>query len=169
MKTILKTAVIAAVILLAAGCSKENAARFKGDYTFKTSGTVTAVPQGSLEGTEPTVFELNAESGQMSLVKKDKSKNDMAVTMNILAGDAVFFENVQAEGKLLTILEPYPVRHITVKNGSLPAKAEISISGTGEKFTDVVIFNLQYKGKITCRDEVYEITGSDIDCIAQEN
>ncbi len=169
MKTILKTAVIAAVILLAAGCSKENAARFKGDYTFKTSGTVTAVPQGSPEGTEPMVFDLIAESGQMNLVKKGKSKNEMAVTMNILGGNAVYFENVQAEGKLLTIQEPYPVRNINVKNGSFPAKAEISISGTGEKFTDVVIFNLEYKGKITYRGDVYEITGSNVDCIAQEN
>lgn len=169
MNRILKTTVIAAAILLAAGCSKENAARFKGDYTFKTSGTVSAIPEGSPEGTEPTVFDLNAESGQMKLVKKGKSKNEMAVTMNILAGDAVCFENVQAEGKLLTIQEPYPVRNISVKNGNLPAKAEISISGTGEKFTDVVIFNLQYKGTITYRNEVYKITGSDVDCIAQEN
>ena len=93
----------AAVILsmLAVSCTKEGAPRFKGNYTFKTSGTVTVSPAGD-ESAEPQKLKLLDENGQMDVVVSDKNTGEMIVAMNILGGSVLTF-NAVADGKTLTI------------------------------------------------------------------
>ena len=162
---------IGAAAALLCGCTKEDAARFEGNYSFKTSGTVTLSPQGSedAEQTETVQAKLISESGQMNIVKKGKSKSDMTITMNILAGDAVVFENVNADGMVLTLLEPYTERQLAIETTDGTGTAYVSISGTAQKFTDVILFDLTYTGTATVNGVEYQISASDIDCIAQEN
>ena len=162
---------IGAAAALLCGCTKEDAARFEGNYSFKTSGTVTLSPQGSedAEQTETVQAKLISDSGQMNIVKKGKSKSDMTITMNILAGDAVVFENVNADGMVLTLLEPYTERQLAIETPDGTGTAYVSISGTAQKFTDVIIFDLTYTGTATVNGVEYQISASDIDCIAQEN
>ena len=163
----------AAAASMACSCTKEDAARFEGDYSFKTSGTLTISADGTDgtgEGTPQTVS-LVPESGQMEMVKKGKSKNDMVITMNILGGDAVVFGNASADERVLTLLEPYTERRVavTAAGSSGIGYADVTISGSAEKFTDVVLFSLEYSGTVTIGDTVYTIIASDVDCVAHEN
>lgn len=95
----------AAAAAMACSCTKEDAARFEGDYSFKTSGTLTI----SADGTDGT-----------------------------------------GEGTPQTV-------------------SLVPESGSAEKFTDVVLFSLEYSGTATIGDTVYPIIASDVDCVAHEN
>ena len=72
MNRILTACAAAAVILTAVSCTKEGPSRFKGNYTFKTSGTITVRPEGD-DQAGTTVFTLSDENGQMDVVARDKS------------------------------------------------------------------------------------------------
>ena len=124
---------------------------------------------GPIRISSPAEDRRISESGQMNIVKKGKSKSDMTITMNILAGDAVVFENVNADGMVLTLLEPYTERQLVIETTDGTGTAYVSISGTAQKFTDVILFDLTYTGTATVNGVEYQISASDIDCIAQEN
>lgn len=170
-RTISSIAALAAAALLFTGCTKENAARFEGNYSFKTSGTLTVVPvQGEGGATADSLtLSIVPESGQMDIIRSGKSKSEMKITMNIIGGDAVVFDNVNASGLVLTLLEPYVTRRIAVQTANGVGTASVTVKGDAQKFTDVVLFNLEYEGTVAIGESIYEITGSAIDCVAQEN
>lgn len=135
----------AAVILsmLAVSCTKEGAPRFKGNYTFKTSGTVTVSPAGD-ESAEPQKLKLLDENGQMDVVVSDKNTGEMIVAMNILGGSVLTF-NAVADGKTLTIT-PFS-RQLTIPvtdEGSLLETAypvaSVTVSGYAERYADALMF-----------------------------
>ncbi len=166
-------AAVAAIVLTAASCSKEGVKRFSGNYSFKTSGTVTAVPVSSdtAASEEAVTVSLTAESGQMSIVTADKSAGDMIVAMNILGGDVITF-NANADDKLLTI-EPF-TRTLTLKVSSiltdlLTATATVTVSGTAERYDNSLLFDLVYDGGYTFDGVEYTIVSSDVQCWAKSN
>lgn len=164
--SLLAAALIAGGLL---GCTKENAARFEGNYSFATSGTVTAVPSDPAAAEDTVTLKVVNERGQMQIIRKNGSRNEMVMTMNIIAGDAVVFDNLYASGRILGMKEPYTSRTVGIETGVLPSDVTVTVSGTAEKFTDVVMFSLRYTGTLTYNGLTYVIIDSDIDCIAKEN
>lgn len=206
MKHILKLLTAVAVILLVAcACEKEGVQRFKGNYTFKTGGTLTvktlaaadepdepAEPENPAD--EPAGYEgqtgpeepsandgepeeelstvpIVSESGQMDIIVADKTSGDMIVTMNILGGTVVTF-NVTADGKTLNII-PFR-RQVTLSPANYSADAlrpaaDVEISGYGERYDNIIIFRMEYRGNYTFAGKEYEIVGSSIDCVAKQN
>ena len=162
---------LAAVLLLTAACTKEGAPRFKGNYTFKTSGTVTVRPADDAEA-EQTVISLMDENGQLDVVTVDKSSGEMMVAMNIVGGSVLTF-NAVADGRTLT-LTPFTRRlQIPVVSGNpidtaLP-EATVTVSGYAERYTDALLFWISYEGTYTYDGVEYEITDSNISCWAKEN
>lgn len=171
-------AVLSAAVLLA-GCSKEGPSRFKGNYSYSLSGTIDLVPEqstgdsgngGTATEETPIVLSVPSESGQMDIVTMDKSGGTMAVTLRPLTGGTVVFD-AKADGKIL-VLEP-AARRIMVNFSDVllggEATMDVEVSGTGEKFVDVVIFRLEYNGTCTHNGVTYRISGSSVDCVAKEN
>lgn len=169
------TAALAAAMVLS-GCSKEGPSRFKGNYSYSLSGTVELVPVQSSddpeaeEEEEPLVVSVPSEAGQMDIVTADKSGGRMVITMRPVAGGAVVFD-AKADGRTL-VLDPAS-RRITLNfsDGLIggEVKMDVDVSGYGEKFTDVVIFRLEYSGTCTRNGVEYMISDSDVDCVAKEN
>lgn len=158
--------------MLAVSCTKEGAPRFKGNYTFKTSGTVTVSPAGD-ESAEPQKLKLLDENGQMDVVVSDKNTGEMIVAMNILGGSVLTF-NAVADGKTLTIT-PFS-RQLTIPvtdEGSLLETAypvaSVTVSGYAERYADALMFWIEYEGKYTFQNVEYEIVSSDVSCWAKEN
>lgn len=202
MKHILKLLTAVAVILfVTCACEKEGAQRFKGNYTFKTGGTLTvktlaaadesdkpaepenpadepAGSEGRTGSEEPSASDgelstvpIVSESGQMDIIVTDKTSGDMIVTMNILGGTVITF-NATADGKTLNII-PFS-RQVTLSPANYSADtlrpaADVEISGYGERFDNIIIFRLEYRGDYTFAGKDYEITGSSIDCVAKQN
>ena len=172
MKRFLTVAAVAVSVVLAVSCTKEGAPRFKGNYTFKTSGTITVRPSGD-DAAETVQISLPDESGQMDIVTADKSSGDMVVAMNIVGGSVLTFDAV-ADGRTLT-LTPFS-RHLTVPvaaEGGLVEtsrpQASVTVTGYAERYTDALLFWLEYQGTYTWQNVEYEIVDSDISCWAKEN
>lgn len=164
MKRILKIVAMAVVAAAAlCSCAKEGPGRFKGNYSFKTSGTVSVREKGNEEA-EAFTLKLPDEQGQMDILEAEG--NGMLVTMNILSGGVVVF-NAEAEGKTITLL---PVeRVLSVKPGVVQVSLDMSVEGSGQRYGDSVIFDLTCTGGYEELGVEYEITGSNVKCVAKLN
>ena len=108
MKKTIGIAACAAAALLLASCAKEGQGLFKGNYTFKTSGSVSA--ELSIENTDGSSsstldLDLETEQGQMDILKTGSGDGGMIVTMNVLGGD-VYTAQAKVQDEVL-VLEPY--------------------------------------------------------------
>lgn len=159
---------VAAVAIAAVSCSKEGTAGFKGEYSFKTGGTLSFREKDNPDA-ETSTKHLTAETGQMKVLEADRSLGKMIVTMNIISGDALVF-NAEAKGKRIT-LEPVS-RTVQIRHGTAEVtavQAEVTVSGTGELYDRTIIFDLDYQGGYEFAGTEYEIVDSKVNCIAALN
>ncbi|MDE5733168.1 MAG: hypothetical protein K2H95_09110 [Bacteroidales bacterium] len=163
-------AAVAVMLFVACACAKEGTRRFEGNYTFKTGGTLSVRPVTD-NSAELSDMAIVPESGQMDIVTTDKSSGGMIVTMNILGGTVVTFD-AKADGSILT-LSPIK-RQVTLSPPNLSSDllrplADVEVCGYGERFENIIIFRLDYKGHYTYSGTEYEIVRSAVDCVAKMN
>ena len=116
------------------------------------------------EGDRTFSLSLSAESGQMNIIRTEG--NSAVVTMNIVGGDALVFD-AQADGKTLKLS---PLRRIiSFRDGTQTATLDVTVSGTGEKHENLVVFSLSYTGSGESTLYDYTINSSEIKCVAKEN
>lgn len=166
---ILKCIILAGFITCLLSCTKEGADRFEGNYSFKTSGTLSIVEKSLEEGSETETDTLKIpipnKRGQMDIIRKEG--NQMIVTMNILGGEVITFE-ATAQKKILTLKEVDQLIDIPVRDTST-IEMDVQIGGFGERFGDVIIFRMEYKGSHKTEKKEYEILDSAVDCVAKLN
>lgn len=160
---------ISVVAMLSCACAKEGPSWFRGSYSFKTSGRVCVTEKDNPDAVAEW-HDIHTESGQMHIVETDRKSGKMIVTMNVLTGDAVVFDAV-AEGSTL-VLSPVS-RNISVSYGTSEAitvRASVEVGGTGTRYDDMLIFDLNYTGGYKTLDgKEYEIVETDASCIAELN
>jgi len=178
MNKIMKVAAVMAAVSALASCTKEGAPLFRGNYSFKTSGTVEVAATGtvtSLGGNtsdidEQLSIDLATEQGQMDIIATSAKEGDMIITMNVLGGD-VYTTTALAEGDELSI-EPFD-RKIAVVVRKNTITIPVTVSGTAHRYDNTVIFTLEYEGEADFEGdnvEIHaEITGSDVRCVAKLN
>lgn len=166
MKRLEIFAAIISVALAAAGCTKDGPDLFKGNWSFKTSGTVVLTLSGSSAGTETMTASIVTESGQMDIITADKDLGDMVITMNAVLGDAVVM-NAVAKGDSLTV-DRFS-RRVRLQVGMDTVDADVNVSGGARRYDDTIIFDLEYAGMCTYNGNGYVIGGSDIRCVAKLN
>jgi len=186
---------VAIVILpMLASCEKVGSALFRGNYSFKTSGSITAVRDSAYiydttytvngfqidtivtEHSEPMTFNINHEAGQMDITEINSEDNTVVITMNVTGGGIIVYY-ATAEGSSISLDET--VRHITLTSTSLSSdggeldgkfiSTDITINGAGEMYDNIALFNLDYAGDFWCNDRLYHITDCDIVCRAKRN
>lgn len=174
MKRIVGIVSCVAAALLLAACEKEGPEFFKGNYTFKTSGSVTAeVSIENADGVNNATLELDLETeqGQMDVLKTGAEDGSMIVTMNVLGGDVRSFR-ARAEGSTLEV-EPFDTK-IKVeisKHGTVTLNA--TVSGSAKRYSNVLIFDLVYEGEgvseIGESTAKIKICDSSVQCVAKLN
>ncbi len=165
MKRILKIVAMAVLVAVAlCSCAKEGPGRFKGNYSFKTSGTVSVREKGN-GNAEISKVKLSDEQGQMNILKEDGDA--MIVTMNVLSGAVVVFD-AEASGKEIRL---QPVERVLSITHGLSSSINLNavVSGVGHRYDDTVIFELVYTGDYESFGVEYEIVGSDVKCVARLN
>lgn len=191
--SILRAGLAALFIILFASCEKEGTARFKGNYSFKTSGYIEieksdnlAVVPGSRLDTLilnlPDVMSLSVgtESGQMDISEVDPENGRILITMNVTGGDIVVLYARVENGKIS--IEPKK-RFINIISGVAGTVAiegissadintiqsEVVVSGEGVMYDNIILFDLKYEGWCNYAGVKYRITHSSIDCRAKVN
>ena len=145
--------------------SKEGLNLYKGDYSFKTSGSIT-LEKKAVESNETTneTISLAPESGQMSVLKIDESSGK--VTMNIIGADVMVFDAI-IDGDHLQLKETE--RIITISEALQKPQLKCKVSGVGEKYANTIIFSLNYTGGDKKALYNYNITESNVKCVAKLN
>lgn len=202
----IKIMTAAAVISSLCACSREGFRLFRGDYSFKTSGTISVVRDEAFQNdasfvlvtvpgddelqteirtdTVITVHDdtltvaIDVEAGQMNIAELDRENGEVMVTMNVTGGGVAAFRAF-AEGRILT-LTPYR-RHMKLVSGTQSiigntgislsgnVSGDFEISGSAERYEDIVLFSLEYGGDFILDDILYHIVDSDILCRARKN
>lgn len=179
-------------IAFASSCQKDGVELFRGNYSFKTSGSITVVRDAAYVNDttyqingfqidtivtahpEQMTLSINTESGQMDITSM--GEENLMVSMNVIGGEMVLYY-ATAEGSDLTLNEAS--RHLTIANfslteddeefGSRAISADLTVNGTAQRYENIVLFNLTYDGDFWANDRLYHIVDSDIICRAKLN
>ena len=156
-------------------CSKEGTALFKGNYSFKTSGTISArqisEPADTLLPSDVTI-KLATESGQMDITPRDGDA--MLVSMNVTGGDMLVYD-ATVDGDDLIVSQDTRSMVLTFPSGeesqvlTPTVRADVAVSGSGHRYDNIILFKFTYSGTFQVGDTEYEIYSSDIDCRAKLN
>lgn len=168
----MKKAKLAIICLLAlCACSKTSVKRFSGDYSFKTSGTLTVeriLPEG--DSTIPTSFtvKLPNEIGQLEISALNSDEDSVLVVMNTLGGE-VIVTHAYCDGNQI-FLRDFVKSHRSFNLDNLFMDKDLQVSGQGEIFDDnTLIINMTYQGEAHNNLIDYSLYGNDIRMAATRN
>ena len=152
-----------------ASCQKKNAPLFRGDYSFKTSGSVTLeeiVPQG--ETGETFTVGLPNEIGQLEISTLDNGKDSVLVVMNTMGGEVVVAHALCKDNEIF--LRDFKKNTLLLTGDSLTLKNDLRVKATGRMYEDnTLILNMIYDGEAERNERSFKVYGDDIRMAAIRN
>ena len=76
-------------LIVLASCQKKNAPLFRGDYSFKTSGSVTLDEINTEDEPSTYTVSLPNEIGQLEISDLGNGRDSVLVVMNTMGGEVV--------------------------------------------------------------------------------
>ena len=164
-----KTLLMLCCCLMAlASCQKKNAPLFRGDYSFKTSGSVTAKRANA---TDPTEFNiaLNSEIGQLQIAKLNRKNDSLIVVMNYMNGDVVV-THAYCKGQDIT-LNDFKINSLKVSiEGNINMLCEVNVKAKGTMYDgNTLVLDMTYEGIAGVGNLKYDLYGDDIKMVATRN
>lgn len=167
MKRIIPIVICALMAL--ASCQKKNAPLFRGDYSFKTSGSVTLeeiVPQG--ETGETFTVGLPNEIGQLEISDLGNGKDSVLVVMNTMGGEVVVTHAFCKDNEIF--LRDFKKNTLLLTGDSLTLKNDLRVKATGRMYEDnTLILNMIYDGEAERNERSFKVFGDDIRMAAIRN
>ena len=150
-------------------CQKKNAPLFRGDYSFKTSGSVTLeeiVPQG--ETGETFTVGLPNEIGQLEISTLDNGKDSVLVVMNTMGGEVVVTNAFCKDNKIF--LRDFNKNTLLFTGDSITLKNELRVKASGQMYeNNTLILNMTYEGEAETNERSFKVYGDDIRMAAIRN
>lgn len=156
-------------LIVLASCQKKNAPLFRGNYSFKTSGSVTLeeiVPQG--ETGETFTIGLPNEIGQLEISDLGNGKDSVLVVMNTMGGEVVVAHALCKDNEIF--LRDFKKNTLLLTGDSLTLKNDLRVKATGRMYEDnTLILNMIYDGEAATNNRDFKIHGDDIRMAAIRN
>ena len=168
MKNINPLLFVICTLLALASCQKKNAPLFRGDYSFKTSGSVTLNEINTED--EPASFTVNLpnEIGQLEIKDLDNGKDSVLVVMNIMGGEVVVTHACCKDNKIF--LRNFKTNTLLFTGDSITLKNELRVKASGQMYEDnTLILNMTYEGEAETNERSFKIYGDDIRMAAIRN
>jgi len=167
-----KTIIITVFALLAlTSCQKSGMQLFRGDYSFKTSGSVTMdeiVPEG--ETTDPVSYTVSLpnEIGQLQISDLGNEKDSLLVVMNTMGGE-VIVTHAFCDGNEI-FLKDFAKNTLLFTGDSITLKNEVHVKASGQMYEDnTIILNMFYDGEAGTSERSFAIHGDNIRMAATRN
>lgn len=146
-------------------CEKQGVALYEGYYSYKTSGSV-EVERTLIESSEKSEETLSivSENGQMNILKNGDDK--LIITMNAIGGDVVVLDAEVVDKEL--VINEFS-RMVKIEDGSRTVSLNCKVSGSGKKYDNVIILDLNYSGSGTSTIYSYKVKSSSVKCVAKVN
>ncbi|MGM9745478.1 MAG: hypothetical protein ACI30H_00740 [Paludibacteraceae bacterium] len=135
------------ILTLIGCCACSNDARLlSGDYSYKTSGSVVISTD-----TEEITYQLPDKIGQLNVVDlKATDKDSVLLVLNEMGGSlTTIYARISADS---IELQPY-TKTLTITTGKGAGTYEITISGTGAYYDDLIILHETYDGTLSDDNE----------------
>ena len=169
MKNIHPLLFVICALLALASCQKKNAPLFRGDYSFKTSGSVTLdeIVTNGEEGDSFTVS-LPNEIGQLEISVLGNEKDSVVVVMNTMGGEVVVTHALCQDNKIF--LRDFTKNTLLFTGDSITLKNEVRVSASGQMYEDnTLIINMIYDGEAETNERNFKIHGDNIRMAAIRN
>ena len=161
--------IILCALMALSSCQKKNAPLFRGDYSFKTSGSVTLeeiVPQG--ETGETFTVGLPNEIGQLEISDLGNGKDSVLVVMNTMGGEVVVTHALCKDNEIF--LRDFKKNTLLLTGDSLTLKNDLRVKATGRMYEDnTLILNMIYDGEAERNESSFKVFGDDIRMAAIRN
>ena len=163
-----KTLLIICCLLALAACQKKNAPLFRGDYSFKTSGSVTLDEIGSVSNPASYTVSLPNEIGQLEISALDNGKDSVLVVMNTMGGEVVVTHALCKDNEIF--LRDYKKNTLLFTGDSITLKNDLRVKAKGQMYEDnTLILNMTYEGEAESNERTFKIYGDDIRMAAIRN
>ena len=152
-----------------AACQKKNAPLFRGDYSFKTSGSVVLdeIVDDGETGNSFTVS-LPNEIGQLEISDLGNGKDSVLVVMNTMGGEVVVTHAFCKDNEIF--LKDFTKNTLLFTGDSLTLKNELRVHATGQMYeNNTLILNMIYEGEAETSERSFEIYGDNIRMAAIRN
>jgi hypothetical protein len=155
-------------LLAFTACQKRGMQLFRGDYSFKTSGSITAKRANVFDPAEFHIT-LDNEIGQLQIASLDRKNDSLVVVMNYLNGEVVV-THAYCEGQNITFKD---FKHNSLKvsiDGNIDVLCEVNVNAVGTMYDDnTMILNMTYDGEAGVGNLKYDLYGDDIKMVATRN
>ncbi|MBQ8959436.1 MAG: hypothetical protein IJ057_13210 [Bacteroidales bacterium] len=158
-------------MLALASCQKKNAPLFRGDYSFKTSGSVSMdeiVAEGDTDEPASYIISLPNEIGQLEISDLGNGKDSLLVVMNTMGGEVVVTHAFCSGNEIF--LRDFKKNTLLFTSDSLTLRNEVRVKASGQMYEDnTIILNMTYDGEAETNEHLYKIHGNDIRMAAIRN
>lgn len=155
-------------LIVLASCQKKNAPLFRGDYSFKTSGSVTLEEINPEDEPASFTVSLPNEIGQLEISALDNGKDSVLVVMNTMGGEVVVTHACCKDNKIF--LRDFKKNTLLFTGDSLTLKNELRVQASGQMYEDnMLILNMTYEGEAETNERSFKIYGDDIRMAAIRN
>lgn len=134
-------------LILIGCCACSNDARLlSGDYSYKTSGSVVISTD-----TEEITYQLPDKIGQLNVVDlKATNKDSVLLVLNEMGGSlTTIYARISADS---IELQPYTTT-LTITTGKGTGTYDITVSGTGIRYDDLIMLHETYDGTLSDDNE----------------
>ena len=152
-------------------CQKKSAPLFRGDYSYKTSGSVTLdeiVAEGETDEPASYTISLPNEIGQLQISNLDNGKDSVLVVMNTMGGEVVVTHAICKDNEIF--LKDFTKNTLLFTGDSITLKNEVRVQASGQMFEDnTLILNMIYDGEAESNERSFKIHGDNIRMAAIRN
>lgn len=165
----MKKALLALCCLMAmASCQKKNAPLFRGDYSFKTSGSVTLDEVNDEDEPASYTVSLPNEIGQLEISDLGDGKDSVVVVMNTMGGEVVVTHAYCQDNKIF--LRDFKKNTLLFTGDTLTLKNDLRVKASGQMYEDnTLILNMIYEGEAETNERSFKVYGDDIRMAAIRN
>ncbi len=163
-----KTLIIICCLLALAACQKKNAPLFRGDYSFKTSGSVTLDEINTFDEPASYTISLPNEIGQLEISDLGNGKDSVLVVMNTMGGEVVVTHACCKDNEIF--LKDFTKNTLLFTGDSLTLKNDLHVHASGQMYEDnTLILKMIYEGEAETNDRTFKVYGDDIRMAAIRN
>ncbi len=160
--------ILLCALLALAACQKKNAPLFRGDYSFKTSGSVTLDEIDPEDAPVSYTVSLPNEIGQLEISDLGYGKDSVLVVMNTMGGEVVVTHAYCKDNEIF--LKDFTKNTLLFTGDSLTLKNDLRVHASGQIYEDnTLIINMIYEGEAETNERSFKVYGDDIRMAAIRN
>lgn len=152
-------------------CQKSGMHLFRGDYSFKTSGSVTLdeiIAEGETDEPVSYTVSLPNEIGQLEISALGNDRDSLLVVMNTMGGE-VIVTHAFCDGNEI-FLKDFTKNTLLFTGDSITLKNEVHVQASGQMYEDnTLILNMTYDGEAETLERSFTIHGDNIRMAAIRN